>query len=289
MVKELSVISGKGGTGKTSIVASLAFLSHNKVMADCDVDAADLHLVMKDKVIESGDFNGGKKAFIHEDICNGCGNCASVCEFDAINSYPVFNIDQLSCEGCGVCRRFCTRGAITMKDHISGKWFASETAHGPMVRARLGIAEGNSGKLVTLLRNRAKAMAKEKEQGLVIIDGSPGTGCPVIAGITGASIVLVVTEPTVSGLHDLKRVHELTSHFRIRTLVCVNRADINPDKTREINDYCVDKRLRLLAEIPYDEDIVRAQIAGMSVTEYSRGPAAMAIEELWKELQKELQ
>jgi MinD superfamily P-loop ATPase len=289
MIKELAVISGKGGTGKTSIVAALSCLSGSRVMADCDVDAADLHLVLKEKIIESGEFQGGKKAFIREDLCNGCGNCASVCEFEAINSFPVFNIDKLSCEGCGVCVRFCPRGAVTMKDHVSGKWFVSETAHGPMVRARLGIAEGNSGKLVTMLRNRAKALAKESGLDLVIIDGSPGTGCPVIAGITGASLALVVTEPTVSGLHDLKRVHELTSHFRIRTLVCVNRADINPDKTREINDYCVDKRLRLLAEIPYDEDIVRAQMAGISVVEYSRGPAAMAIEGLWEKLQKELQ
>jgi MinD superfamily P-loop ATPase len=282
MIRELVIISGKGGTGKTSVTASFAFLARDAVTADCDVDAADLHLVMGGMLSTSGEFQGGKKAFIDPGPCDGCGLCVSYCRFGAIDSS--FTVDPLACEGCTVCAHFCPRGAIAMKINISGKWFVSTTAHGPLVHARLGIAEGNSGKLVTLLRNKAREIAARDGRDLVLIDGSPGTGCPVIASVSGASFALIVTEPTVSGIHDLKRVHELTRHFRVKTAVCVNKADINDEKTREISEYCVGSGIPLLTSIPYDPDITGAQLAGKSAAEHSSGPAADAMKKLWEDV-----
>jgi MinD superfamily P-loop ATPase len=287
MIKEYVILSGKGGTGKTSVAASFAMLAQNKVMADCDVDAADLHLILKPQNIKEEIFEGGKKAFVNSDACISCGKCLELCRFDAISGS--FVADTLSCEGCGVCAAFCPAGAIEMKPHQSGKWFESETEFGPMVHARLGIAEGNSGKLVTIIRNRAKELAKEKKYGLIIVDGSPGTGCPVIATVTGSSFVLIVTEPTVSGIHDLKRVHALIEHFRVKTAVCINRYDINSDKSDEIESFCLEKGTPLWGKIPYDDDVTRAQIEGKSVVEFSTGPAAAAIRELWDKIKKEIQ
>ncbi|MCU0846479.1 MAG: ATP-binding protein [Spirochaetes bacterium] len=281
-MKELVVISGKGGTGKTSIAAAFSFLAVNKVMADCDVDAADLHLVLNDTIIESGEFIGGKKALIDAESCNRCGLCVSYCRFNAI--HDLYKVDDLSCEGCGVCAFFCPSKSIEMNDHISGRWYISKTPYGPLVRAKLGIAEGNSGKLVTILRQKAREIAYKKSHNLIIVDGSPGTGCPVIATITGATHVLIVTEPTVAGIHDLNRILELTRHFRVQTSVCVNKADINCEKKHEINELCRTNDVQMLMEIPYDIDVIHAQIAGKSVVEYSNGPAAAAITKLWEEV-----
>jgi MinD superfamily P-loop ATPase len=281
-MKELVIISGKGGTGKTSVAASFACLAENKVVADCDVDAADLHLVLKTTVVESGEFQGGKKAFTDADMCTKCGTCVLYCRFGAIGDF--FAVDELACEGCGVCAHFCPVEAIRMKDHLSGQWFLSETPHGPLVHAQLGIAEGNSGKLVTLIKKKARDIAAERGLGLVIVDGSPGIGCPVIATISGSYFVLIVTEPTVSGIHDLMRVWELARHFRSRCAVCVNKADINPEKVSEIERICNEHGIPLLAKIPYDSDVTRAQIAGKSVVEYSYGAAAAAIKKLWTQV-----
>ncbi|HOT46480.1 MAG TPA: 4Fe-4S binding protein [Spirochaetota bacterium] len=278
-MQELVIISGKGGTGKTSMAASLAFLAKNKVIADCDVDAADMHLVLQPEVKQSTVFEVGLKASIGRDICKSCGECLRYCRFDAISDD--FVVDPISCEGCGVCAHFCPHEAIEMKRHMSGKWFVSDTRHGPLVHAQLGIAEGNSGKLVTLIKKKAREIATEKGHELVIVDGSPGTGCPVIATVSGASLVLIVTEPTVSGMHDLRRVLELARHFNVRTAVCVNKADINPDNVAAIEAFCSNNGIPIAGAIPYDTDVTRAQIAGKSVVEHSNGQAARAIKTTW--------
>jgi MinD superfamily P-loop ATPase len=286
MIKELVIISGKGGTGKTSISGSFAALAENKVMADCDVDAADLHIIMNHKILSDESFSTSRKAVIDPDACIGCGKCVELCRFDAITDD--FKIKTLSCEGCGVCAAFCPAEAIKMVDHESGRWFVSDTDKGPLVHACLGMAEGNSGKLVALLRKKARAIAEEKGYNLIIVDGSPGTGCPVIASVTGASYLLIVTEPTVSGLHDLKRALELAAHFRVKSGVCVNRADINSEVASEIEAYCSSKGISFLGTIPYDKDVTYAQIAGKSVIEHSKGPASAAIKELWNRLSSEI-
>ncbi len=286
MIKELVIISGKGGTGKTSISGSFAVLAQNKVMADCDVDAADLHIILQHRIMSDESFSSGKKAVINSALCSSCGKCSMLCRFDAIEDS--FKVNTLSCEGCGVCAAFCPEGAIQMVDHESGRWFVSETSHGPLVHARLGMAEGNSGKLVSLLRMKAKEIATEKNFNLVIVDGSPGTGCPVIASVTGASYLLIVTEPTVSGLHDLKRALELAAHFRIKSGVCVNKSDINNEKTAEIETYCREKGVSFLGSIPYDKDVTAAQIKGQTVVEFSDGAASKAIKDLWVRINNEI-
>lgn len=286
MIKELVIISGKGGTGKTSISGSFAALAEKKVMADCDVDAADLHIIMKHTVLSDESFSTSRKALVNKELCIDCGKCAELCRFDAITED--FNVETLSCEGCGVCAAFCPVDAISMTDHESGRWFVSDSIHGPLVHACLGMAEGNSGKLVALLRKEARIIAEKNGYNLIIVDGSPGTGCPVIASVTGASYLLIVTEPTVSGLHDLKRALELASHFRVRSGVCVNRADINIETASEIEDFCISKGIDFLGNIPYDRDVTNAQIAGKSVVEYSTGPASKGIAELWKKVKGKL-
>ena len=289
-MKEIAVISGKGGTGKTSIVASFAALAKNAVLADCDVDAADLHLILKPDVKRTTDFSGGKLASIITDKCIGCGRCEEVCHFDAAmfdgpgNDVveKTYRIDPISCEGCGVCAHFCPVNAIEFKDAVNGQWFVSETRFGPMVHARLGIAQENSGKLVSLIRKEAKRLAAEQSKDLIIVDGSPGIGCPVIASITGVDLVLVVTEPTLSGRHDLDRVTELTKHFNIPTVVCINKCDINPSIAEEIENEASARNLILAGEIAYDPAVTKAQIAGQSIVEYSNGRLKDQVVSLWK-------
>ena len=286
MIKELVVISGKGGTGKTSITASFARLAEKKVMVDCDVDAADLHLILDPRILSDEGFDGGRKAFIDHKICTGCGECVNLCRFDSIDEN--FKVELLACEGCGVCARFCPEKAIEMRPHESGRWFVSDTDTGPFVHAKLGMAEGNSGKLVSILRKKAKEIAEEKGLELIVVDGSPGTGCPVIATVTGASFLLIVTEPTVSGIHDMKRAIELAGHFRIRSAVCVNRGDINMERTGEIEKFCAEGNIAFFGIIPYDRDVTAAQLEGKSVVEYSTGPAASAIRDLWTKVRAAL-
>ncbi len=284
-MKELVVISGKGGTGKTSIVAALASLAQNKVMADCDVDASDLHLILSPRIIKEEDFPGNKIAVVDKDRCIHCGDCAAQCKFDAISIN--IEIDPISCEGCGVCTYFCPEDAITLEEKKSGTWFISETDYGPMVHARLGIAEDNSGKLVTLVRKEAMKVAKEKGYELIITDGSPGIGCPVISSITGASLVLVVTEPSVSGVHDMKRVVELAQNFKIKTALCINKYDLNNENTEEIENFCKSNNIEVVGRIPYDVDFTRAQVAVKSIVEYSDGTASSEIKSMWEKLDSE--
>jgi len=291
-MKELVIISGKGGTGKTSIVAAFAALAKNAVLADCDVDAADLHLVLEPKVRQTNDFTGGKKAFIITEKCIGCGKCQDMCRFDAINLNgrgnnvveKTFTVDPVSCEGCKVCVEFCPVDAIEFNDAVNGQWFISDTRFGPMVHARLGIAEENSGKLVTVIRKEAKKIAQEKKRDLLIVDGSPGIGCPVIASITGADLVLVVTEPTLSAKHDLERVSQLTANFGIETLVCVNKADINPQIAEQISEEARQRRLKVIGRIPYDEAFTKAQLLKASVVEYTGGAINQQLKALWRQV-----
>jgi MinD superfamily P-loop ATPase len=289
-MKELVVISGKGGTGKTSIVAAFASLAKNAVLADCDVDAADLHLILEPKIKQIHDFSGGKQAYIIPEKCTGCGICRDMCRFDAIDSNGeknnligrTFTVNPVSCEGCKVCVEFCPADAIEFNDHINGQWFVSDTRFGPMVHAKLGIAEENSGKLVTVIRKEAKKIAQEQKKDLLIIDGSPGIGCPVIASITAADLVLVVTEPTLSGKHDLDRVSELTSSFGIKTLVCVNKADVNPRITDQISKEAQTRGLKLVGKIAYEEAFTRAQMIKATVVEYTGGAITEQIKALWR-------
>jgi len=284
-MKELVVISGKGGTGKTSIVASLASLAKNKVMVDCDVDASDLHLILSPEIVKEEDFQGGKIARLDKNVCTECGKCIELCRFDAISDD--YDIDSISCEGCGVCAYFCPVEAIKMEDNIVGKWFLSETEKGPMVHAALGIAEDNSGKLVSRVREEAKKLATAKGCNLLIIDGSPGVGCPVIASVTGADLVLIVTEPTVSGEHDMRRVTELLKHFQIKGVVCINKYDLNMDMVKRIENFCSENGMPVIAKISYDRDFTNAQISGKSVVDYSDGPASKMIREMWEEILNE--
>ncbi len=293
-MKELVVISGKGGTGKTSVVASFAALAEGAVLADCDVDAADLHLLLEPTVLEKASFRGGRVAVIRESQCTGCGRCVEHCRFDAIaeaegpGSGNLFRVDPIACEGCGVCVWVCPEKAIDFPEKVNGEWFVSSTRHGPMVHARLGVAESNSGRLVTLVRQKAGDVAEAEGRDLVIIDGSPGIGCPVIASIAGASLVLVVTEPSVSGIHDMGRVLDLAAHFAIPVAVCVNKYDINLDAVRSIEKLCRQKSVPLVGKIPYDLSVTEAQLRGLSAVEADGGPAAACIREIWNEVERRL-
>lgn len=282
-MKELTVISGKGGTGKTSIVASFAALAKNKVIADADVDAADLHLILAPEIKHEEDFKGGHTARINHDICTGCGECIQRCQFNAIT--PEFDVDNISCEGCGVCVYFCPVEAIEFPQNICGKWYISETRFGPLVHAKLGIAEENSGMLVTIVRNQAKALGEKRGFDLVIVDGPPGIGCPVIAATTGSSAVLIVAEPTLSGLHDLERVGKLAAFFKIPTLVCVNKFDLNPEIADQIEDHAGRHRMHFMGRIPYDRAVTHAMVDEKSLVEFSDTKGAQAVRELWNRVE----
>jgi len=292
-VRELVVISGKGGTGKTSIVASFFALAGNAAVADCDVDAADLHLVLDPVVDRRWTFAGGATAVIDPDRCTGCGLCIERCRFGAIRttgagSGAACEVDAVSCEGCGVCVDVCPERAASLAFPVNGEWFISDTRHGPMVHARLGVAQENSGKLVSLVRREARAVSASSRRALLICDGSPGIGCPVIASITGARMVLVVTEPTLSGLHDLGRVSELCRQFNLKTGVCINKADINPAVSERIEAAAAARGMAVLGRIRYDDAVTAAQIRRMAVVEHGDGPAARDIRALWTRVRGEL-
>jgi MinD superfamily P-loop ATPase len=280
-MKELVVISGKGGTGKTSVTASLLALSGRVAAADCDVDAANLHLVVRHSVRRTTPFQGGMKAVIDPALCSACGRCADLCRFDAIGSNDSgFHIDKIACEGCGVCAYFCPERAVTMEREYGGEWFLSETDSGPLVHARLAPGGENSGKLVTIVRNEAKSAASAGGLSTIIIDGAPGIGCPVIASLSGADAALVVVEPTLSGIHDMERVLELAGYFGVKPILAVNRFDINREMSERISRYAAGKNIPVAGMVRYDPDVTRAQVNGMSVVEYSDGAAAQDLKRL---------
>ena len=289
-MKELVVISGKGGTGKTSIVASLVSLAERTVIADCDVDAADLHLILQPQKLHQEDIFGGYAARIKEDECSQCGDCFDLCRFDAViapdnNAGPdqtSFKIDPVSCEGCGVCAYFCPVEAIVMEQPVNGEFYISNTRYGALIHAKLGVAAENSGKLVALVRKNARQLSKKNGHDLVIIDGSPGIGCPVVSSITGTDLALIVTEPTVSGIHDMERICELTAHFHIPSCICINKWDLNPEMTDKIIHTAAEKGIPVAGQIRYDNLFTKAQVLGASVVEYSGGVTSGEIKELWK-------
>ena len=285
-MKELVIISGKGGTGKTSMCAAIAALSSRKyktVFADCDVDAADLHLIFSPVARNEQDFISGHEASIDNELCTSCGLCRNLCRFDAIkvDEQNRYSIDSTSCEGCGVCVRFCKRKAISFNDRKCGRWFVSDSRFGMLVHAELDASAENSGKLVSVVRREARIAGQEENAELLITDGPPGTGCPVIASITGADAVLIVAEPSRSGLHDLVRAAELTAHFRIPLFVCVNKHDINPDITAEITALCEKIGAVFAGTIAFDRQFTAAQIAGKCITETDNEERIQEIETIW--------
>ena len=287
-MKEIVVISGKGGTGKTSLTASFAVLARQPVIADCDVDAADLHLVLAPNVIERHEFRAGREAFIRQEDCVGCGTCLEKCRFHAIEKKEgservSFFVDPLSCEGCGVCVRFCPAKCIDFDERMCGEWMVSETRCATMVHAQLGVAAENSGKLVSLVRREARRIAEEKKSPWILVDGPPGIGCPVIASVTGASCVLIVTEPTVSGEHDFQRVIALTKHFGIPTFLCINKWDINEEMTYHIEKKAVEFGACLAGRVRYDPSVTKAQMESRAVVE-TESPCKTDILDVWNQV-----
>ena len=286
-MKELIIISGKGGTGKTSLIAAFASLAQNKVLCDADVDAADLHLIMAPNIVWRANFISGHTAVIDTDKCSQCGKCLDLCRFGAISDD--YNVNPLDCEGCGVCVYYCPEKAIEFPENTCGEWFRSDTRCGPMVHARLAIAAENSGKLVNLVRQESRKLANEKNLDLIFTDGPPGVGCPVIASIGGASAVLVVAEPTISGVHDMERVVQLAGHFNVPAMVCVNKFDLNPDLTRDIENFAKNESLPSVGRIPFDPIFTKAMVRGQTVIEYNgESTAGQAVKEIWHTLSKKL-
>jgi MinD superfamily P-loop ATPase len=292
---ELVVISGKGGTGKTSITASLATLASSAVLVDCDVDASNLHLVLEPEILERFIFLGSSKSFINPEACAACGQCKALCKFDAVLSTRAskssarlsYRIDPILCEGCGVCLHFCPHKAITAQISQSGQWFVSQTRHGPLIHARLNPAVGNSGKLVHLLRQKAKELATAGR--LIICDGSPGLGCPVIASLTGTDLALVVAEPTLSSLHDLGRLLDLTRHFGIETVMVINKWDMNESVANQIESVAEKRRVPVVGRIRYDSNVTDAQIHRQSVVEYDPTlGVSKDLRHVWKALELRL-
>ena len=287
-MKEIVIISGKGGTGKTSIVAAFASLAENKVLCDADVDAADLHLIMNPEIKERHDFESGHTAIINQDKCTECGICRDLCRWNAISED--FVVDSIECEGCGVCCYFCPEEAIDFPLNTCGEWYLSDTRFGPMAHARLGIAEENSGKLVTLIRQEGKKLAEEKNLDLLLTDGPPGIGCPVIASLGGAAAVLIVSEPTVSGRHDMERVAELAAFFKIPTMLCVNKFDLNPDQGEAIEAFAREKNIKVIGRVPFDPAFTKAMVQGQTIFEYeTNSGAGEAVREIWLKVKERLQ
>ncbi|MEF3696640.1 ATP-binding protein [Desulfolutivibrio sp.] len=288
-MREIVVLSGKGGTGKTSVTAALAVCAAKSdlpggppVLADCDVDAADLHLVLAPAIRERHEFLGGDKAAIDAELCQSCGLCREACRFGAIDE--AFRVIEASCEGCGVCAYVCPAGAATLGPRVSGDWFVSETRAGIMVHAALRMGEENSGKLVSIVKKAARAEAERLGREILLVDGSPGIGCPVIASLGGASTVLMVAEPTLSAVHDIKRVHALARHFGIPCAAILNKADVCPELTRELASFCGESGIAVLGELPFDPAFVAAQLVGQSVAENAPERYERLFSDIWRRL-----
>lgn len=280
-MKEIVVLSGKGGTGKTTVVASFAVIAKNKVLCDCDVDAADLHLLLKPKIKEGHEFRGGQMAVIDEKLCTHCGFCELACRFGAIKE---LRIDPTACEGCGFCSHICPQNAITMEENLAGYWFISDTRYGPLIHARLGIAQQNSGKLVNVVRQNARSIVKKGNLEYIITDGPPGIGCPVISSLSGANLALLITEPTLSGMHDLERVIGVCRYFGVPALVCINKYDLNENNTQRIERFCHDQKIKVIAKLPFDNVVTESLVQGIPVVEYCQNGVAYQIEIMWQKI-----
>jgi MinD superfamily P-loop ATPase len=290
-VKQLVILSGKGGTGKTSVAAAFAHLAHDgrsrvrTVLADADVDAANLELVLRPRRLEEHDFIAGPRALIDETLCQACGQCAEVCRFDALVEGPHYQVEPTACEGCAACVYVCPEQAIRMESQCSGRWFRSESPFGPLFHAELLPGQENSGKLVTLVKQQARLLGLDEGYQAVLVDGPPGIGCPVISAISGADLAVVVAEATVSGLHDLKRALATTSHFEVPTLACTNRWDIHPDCARRIEDACQEQGVEVVGRIPFDLAVIEAMVQGVPVTQYRpQADASRALVEIWDQV-----
>ncbi|MDX9834142.1 MAG: 4Fe-4S binding protein [Desulfobulbus sp.] len=283
MIREIVIVSGKGGTGKTSLAAAFAALAKKSILCDADVDAADLHLLMQPEVRQRTDFMGGGLAIINPDLCTECGTCRTLCRFDAISDR--YEVDPIQCEGCGVCVDFCPEGAIDFPAQLCGEWYISDTRFGPMVHARLGIAEENSGKLVSLIRTETKKLGEERGLDLILTDGPPGIGCPVIAAIGGATALVIVVEPTVSGIHDMERVVDLAAHFRIPGMVIINKFDLNLDMTEAIEELATRRNIVLLGRVPFDPVFTHSMVQGQTLFEYGEETAThQVVREIWAKI-----
>lgn len=282
-MKEIVVLSGKGGTGKTSLTAAFAQLADKCVVCDADVDGADLHLLLDPKNERCADFMGGGLAKIDHERCDGCGKCVELCKFEAISQDYI--VDPISCEGCGVCVDLCPAGAIDFPTQKCGEWFVARARSGPMVHARLGIAQENSGKLVSLIRREARELAVENNCDLIITDGPPGIGCPVIASISGATMLVLVVEPTLSGCHDMDRVIDLAAHFRIPGMVLVNKYDLNPEMTAVIEARAQERNILLLGRIPFDKGFVTSMVEAKTIIDAEEtNEVAGIVRDLWEKI-----
>lgn len=285
-MKEIVVLSGKGGTGKTSVTAALAALGPAKILADCDVDAADLHLILDPQVVQRHAFVSGELAGIDPELCTACGLCREKCRFGAINED--FQVVPEHCEGCGMCEYVCPVGAVAMEPRRCGEWYMSHTRFGTMIHAALDIGAENSGKLVTTVRRKSQEQAEVEGLDLILTDGPPGIGCPAIASLTGANFVLLVAEPTISAVHDLHRVVELVHHFQIPAAVLINKADVNPALEEEIRRFCHSSGLDVLGRLPYVEVFTEAQLRGQSVVEFDPDGLGRLFQDIWMNLERTL-
>ncbi len=299
-MKQLVILSGKGGTGKTSVTAAFAHLASQNglvgkvILADADVDAANLELVLQPRLLEQQDFIGGKVAVIDQETCISCGVCETVCRFDAIHPHPQslsqgergadgYYVDPIACDGCAACVYQCPTESISMREQVVGKFFFSESRYGPLYHAKLFPGQENSGKLVTLVKQRARLQALDENRELVIVDGPPGIGCPVISAVSGASLALIVAEPTVSGVHDMRRILQTVQHFGVRALVCINKADIYPVGTEKIEAFCREEGIETVGRIPFDLTVASAMVAGEAVTAFQpQAPSSVAIRQVWE-------
>ena len=290
-MKQMVILSGKGGTGKTTVGAALSHLAAQElsiVMVDADVDAANLELVLDPTCLETHEFRGGQRAVIDPDACTACGRCAEVCRFDAVFAGNAYQVDALACEGCASCFYQCPAGAIEMQEQVAGRWFRSDTRFGPLFHAHLYAGQENSGKLVTLVKQHGRLLGLDTQAALLLVDGPPGIGCPVISASAGADMALLVVEPTVSGAHDLERVLATTDHFGVPAMVVINKADLNPARSQQIVSFCTERGVQVLGQIPFDTVVTEAMVVGQPVTVVDHGPVTRALRDLWEKTREAL-